>query len=222
VFLNALAAELAHPDPASVVAGRDDDPVTTAVVSSFGSWSHKPFAAIVLVAFAACLTAAQALSARTIYSIARDDMLPRSQALRRVDRRGSPVSAMAAVIVIASVGLLLGLESTAIGTLIVFGTAAIYVSFLLVALAALVARLRGTWKPAGTVQLGRAGLVLNVLAVAWLAFETANIAWPRESIAPPDAPFYQVWAAPLVLAVVVGSGLAYVLVAKPQRRLERP
>src|SRR3954454_23736518 len=46
VILNALAATLAHPDPASVVAGKDLDPVGTAVVSGFGSWASKPFAAV--------------------------------------------------------------------------------------------------------------------------------------------------------------------------------
>ena len=76
VILNAFAVTLAHPDPAAVVAGEDIDPVTTAVVSSFGSWSAKPFAAVVLVAFLACGMAAQALTARSIYSIARDGVLP--------------------------------------------------------------------------------------------------------------------------------------------------
>jgi hypothetical protein len=114
--------------------------------------------------------------------------------------------------------LLLGLDATAVGSLIAFGTAAIYVSFLLTALAALIARLRRTWVPAGRVQLGRLGLVVNVLAVAWLAFETVNIAWPRTSLAPPDAPWYQVWAAPLVLTLIGTAGLAYLLAAKPHRR----
>ena len=68
-------------------------------------------------------------------------------------------------------------------------------------------------------RLGRAGLVLNALAVLWLTFETINIAWPRESLAPPGAPTYQVWAAPLVLAIIGVAGLAYLLIAKPHRRL---
>jgi len=61
--------------------------------------------------------------------------------------------------------------------------------------------------------------VANILAVVWLTFETLNIAWPRSSIAPPGAPFYQVWAAPLVLAVIAVTGLAYLLIASPQARL---
>jgi hypothetical protein len=62
------------------------------------------------------------------------------------------------------------------------------------------------------------GTVMNALAVAWLAFESVNIAWPRESLAPPRAPAYQVWAAPLVLAAIGAVGLTYLLVARPHRR----
>ena len=60
---------------------------------------------------------------------------------------------------------------------------------------------------------------MNALAVAWLAFESVNIAWPRKSLAPPGAPAYQVWAAPLVLAVIAAVGISYVVIAKPQRKL---
>jgi len=219
VILNAFAATLAHPNPADIVAGRDIDPVATAVVSSFGSWSSKPFAAVVLVAFLACGMAAQALTARTIYSIARDGVLPASRFLRSVDRRQAPIGAIAVTTAVACLALLLGLRSAAVGSLIAFGTAAIYVAFLLVALAALIARVRGTWVPAGQVQLGRAGVVINSLAVVWLAFETVNIAWPRTSLAPPRAPAYQVWAAPIVLALIAAVGLSYLAIAKPHRKL---
>ncbi|HEV2786505.1 MAG TPA: amino acid permease [Solirubrobacteraceae bacterium] len=220
VILNAVATTLAHPDPGAIVAGRDADPVQTAVVSSFGSWSDKPFAAVVLAAFIACGIAAQSLTARVIYSIARDDVLPASRVLRRVDRRGSPVSAIAVTVVIACLGLLLGLHSAAVGSLIAFGTAAIYVAFLLVALAALIARVRGSWVPAGNMRMSpRTGLAVNVAAVIWLAFETVNITWPRESLAPPGAPVYQVWAAPLVLVTITVAGLAYLVVARPHRKL---
>jgi hypothetical protein len=87
----------------------------------------------------------------------------------------------------------------------------------MIALAALIARVRGTWTPAGSVQLGRLGLALNVLAVVWLSFEAVNIAWPRESLAPPGAPTYQVWAAPLVLALIALVGAAYMVLARPHR-----
>ena len=132
---------------------------------------------------------------------------------------GAPVGAVVATSLAASLGLLLGLDSAAVGSLIAFGTAGIYVAFLLVALAALVARLRGTWVPDGLVRRGRLGVAINAAAVGWLAFETVNIAWPRASLAPPGAPAYQVWAAVIVLAAIAAIGGIYLLVARPQRRL---
>jgi amino acid transporter len=210
VILNAFATTLAHPDPAAVAAGQDIDPVSTAVVASFGEWSSKPFAAVVLIAFLACGIAAQGGTARGIYSMARDGVLPGSKLLRKVDRRQAPVGGIVAVTIIAWAGLLLGLETTAIGSLITFGTAAIFVSFLLIAIAALFARSQGVLK--------RSRMVVNVAAVAWLAFETVNIAWPRESLAPVGAPWYQVWAAPMVLAVITVIGVAYLVIARPDAR----
>jgi amino acid transporter len=215
VTLDAIAATLAHPDPSAVVAGRDSDPVATAVVTSFGTWSHRPFAAVVLAGFVACGISAQALTARAMYSAARDGVLPASGLLRRLNRRHAPVGAIAVTAGIACLGLLLGLRAAAVGTLIAFGTAAIYVAFLLVAVAALVARVRGTWRP----RHNHARLAVNGAAVAWLAFEAVNIAWPRTSLAPPGAPVYQVWAAPLLLTGIVAAGLAYLVVARPHRRI---
>jgi amino acid transporter len=210
VILNAFATTLAHPNPADVAAGKDLDPVSTAVVASFGDWSSKPFAAVVLVAFIACGMAAQGATSRGIYSMARDGVLPGSRLLRTVDRRQAPIGGIVATTLIACAGLLLGLEATAIGSLITFGTAAIFVAFLLIAVGALYARAQGV--------LAKRGMVLNVLAVLWLAFETVNIAWPRASLAPVGAPWYQVWAAPMVVAAITVVGLLYLAVARPHGR----
>ena len=217
VILNAFAVTLAHPDLAGVVAGEDPDPVATSVASSFGSWSAKPFAAVVLTAFLACGMAAQALTARTMYSVARDDVLPASRLLRRVDRRRSPIGAIATTAVAACLGLLLGLHSAAVGSLIAFGTAAIYVAFLLVALAALVARVRGTWMPAGHVRLGRAGVVVNALAVAGSRSRPSTshgrARRSRRRARPPTRSGRRRSCS----AVIGVAGTAYLLVAHPYR-----
>jgi amino acid transporter len=123
-----------------------------------------------------------------------------------------PIGAVVLTTVVACLGLLLGLNSAAVGSLITFGTAAIYLTFFMIALAALIARVSGRW-------VGRRAATLNALAVAWLAFETVNIAWPRRSLAPPDAPDYQVWAAPLFIGAVCLFGLIYLVVARPDRRV---
>ncbi|MGA4542391.1 APC family permease [Uniformispora flossi] len=219
VILNAVAVDLAHPDPAKVMTGEDLDPVTTAVVSAFGGWSAKPFIVVVIVAFVACALASQGGGARAMFSMARDGVLPASGTLRKVNRRQVPIGALVVDLVISSAALLLGLRASAIGSIITFGSSALYLTFFAIALAALIARLRGTWVPRG-IRLGRFGLVVNAAAVAWLGFEFVNITWPRTILAPPDAPAYQVWAAVIGIVLVLGTGLAYLLVARPQRALE--
>ncbi|MEU3725477.1 APC family permease [Streptomyces sp. NPDC031705] len=219
VILNAMAVALAHPDPRAVVAGEDLDPVTTAVVTAFGSWSDKPFVAVVLVGFLACAMASQGGAARGVYSLARDGVFPFSRLVRRVNRRQAPIGGLIASTLVSCTGLLLGLNATAIGSLIAFGTAATFLPFFLVSLAALIARTRGTWVPSGHIRLGRKGTVLNVLAVLWTAFEVVNVCWPRAILAPPEAPWYQVWAGLLGTGAVITVGLLYLAVKKPQETL---
>ncbi|MFC9326144.1 APC family permease [Kitasatospora sp. NPDC057015] len=219
VVLNAVSVALAHPDPAAVVNGTDLDPVTTAVVSGFGDWSAKPFVVVVLVSFTACLMASQGGAARGLYSLARDGVFPFSAQVRKVNRHRAPIGGLVAATLVSSAALPLGLESTAIGSLITFGTAATFLPFFLLCLAALTARLRGTWTPAGEVSYGRAGTLLNALAVLWTGLEVVNICWPRTILAPPGAPWYQVWAALLGVGLVVLAGLGYLLARRPQQRM---
>ena len=157
VLLNAFAVTLAHPDLAKVVAGADLDPVTTAVVSNFGAWAAKPFVLVVIVAFFACGWLHRAPPHVSVYSMARDGVLPLSSQLRKVNARQAPIGGIVAVTVVGTAGLLLALNSAAIGSLIAFGTAVIYLVFFLIALAALWGRLSGRWVPAGTVQSLAAG-----------------------------------------------------------------
>ena len=210
VILNAFATTLAHPDPAAVAAGKDIDPVSTAVATAFGDWSSKPFAGSCSSPSspAAWPPRARPRAASTPWRATACCRARGCCAASTAARRRSEGSSRSPLI--AWSGLLLGLEATAIGSLITFGTAAIFVSFLLTAVGALIGRTQG--------MLSRSGMLVNVLAVAWLAFETVNIAWPRESLAPVGAPWYQLWAAPMVVAAITVIGLAYLLLAKPAHR----
>jgi amino acid transporter len=222
VILNAMAVALAHPRPEQVVAGEDLDPVTTAVITAFGSWSDKPFVAVVLIGFLACAMASQGGAARGLYSLARDDVFPFSRHVRKVNRRQAPIGGLVASTLVSGSALLLGLDATAIGSLIAFGTAATFLPFFLTSLAAFVARLRGTWVPSGHIRQGRKGTFLNALAVLWTGFEVANVCWPREILAPPGAPWYQTWAGLIGIGVITVVGLLYLLIRRPQDRLRTP
>ncbi|MFD0346847.1 APC family permease [Kitasatospora aburaviensis] len=157
VVLNAVSVELAHPDPAAVVRGEDLDPVTTAVTAGFGDWAAKPFVVVVLISFTACLMASQGGAARGLYSLARDGVFPFAAKVRKVNRHRAPIGGLVAATLVSAAALPLGLESTAMGSLITFGTAATFLPFFLLCLAALLARLRTGWRPAARSPTGGSG-----------------------------------------------------------------
>jgi amino acid transporter len=219
VMLTAFAVTLSYGDIAGVVSGQVVDPVTPAVVEAFGPWAQQPFIAVVLVAFMACVVSVQTYIGRAVFGMARDAILPASAVLRRVDKRKVPVAAVVISTLLACLGLLLGLNATAAGTLIAFGSGGFYGVFLIVVCCALVARLKHPTPPEpGVFSLGRWGLLVNSVAFVWLLLETINIAWPRASLAPPDAPWFQVWAVILVFSSLAVIGLLYMAWAKPWQR----
>jgi Amino acid permease len=139
--------------------------------------------------------------------------------LRRVGPRKVPRGALAIAAVVSGCGLVFGLDTRAVNTLITFGSGGYYITFWLVCAAALWARLTGRWVPAGRFSLGRWALPVNVAAVVWLTFEAINIAWPRSALAAPGAPFWQVWAIVLISGVLGVVGLIYVVLRRPQDRV---
>jgi amino acid transporter len=219
IILNSMAIGLSFKDTKGITSGEVLDPVTPAVTDAFGSWVEKPFQVVVLAAFIACGIAVQATATRVLFSLSRDRMLPGSSMLRRVSRNQIPLGALSVAVVVSACGLLFGLNTRAVNTLITFGSGGYYITFWLVCAAALYARLSGRWVPAGRFSLGRLALPVNVAAVAWLTFEAINIAWPRTVLAPPGAKFYQVWAIVLIFGVLTVIGLIYVLVTRPQDRI---
>lgn len=223
VMLTAFAVTLSYSDTTAMVSGSVVDPVTPAVVDAFGAWSQRPFIAVVLVAFIACVVSVQTYIGRAVFGMARDSILPASNLLRRVDKRKVPFAAMVFSTLFASFGLALGLNATAVGTLIAFGSGGFFMVFLIVVTCALLARLNGTWKAEpGTFSLGRWGIGVNLAAFFWLVFESINVAWPRESLAPPGAPWFQVWAVILVFSSLAVLGLIYMFWAKPYQRTVTP
>jgi hypothetical protein len=149
-------------------------------------------------------------------------VFPFSAQVRKVNRHQAPIGGLVAASLVSCAALPLGLRSAAMGSLITFGTAATFVPFFLLTAVSLTARLRGTWRPAGEVSYGRWGTPLNVLAVLWTGLEVVNICWPRAVLAPPGAPWYQVWAALLGTGVVGLAGLGYLLLRRPQRLMRDP
>jgi len=105
------------------------------------------------------------------------------------------------------------ISEDALTKIISFAALGIYIAFQMVVLAALVARVRG-WRPSGKFTLGRWGLLVNVLALAYGVAAMVNVSWPRT----PDAPWYDNYIVLLSAAIVFAAGLAYMVLARPYRQ----
>jgi amino acid transporter len=214
-----LAFILAIPDMDAAVTGEDADPIATIFAASFGDTGSKFFFAVAMISFLSCVLSLQAAASRLIYSYGRDRMIFASGVFGRFnDRLGIPPGAMTVALVVPAVIVLISkVSEDALTKIIAFAVAGIYLGFQLVVFAALRTRLRG-WRPAGKWSLGRWGLVVNVAALTYGVLALINIVWPRT----PDVPWYDNYIVLLGIAVVVGAGLVYMLLGRPERRGDAP
>lgn len=213
VLFNSAALILAFDHDALVNASKTSDPVTPLIASGFGDWIEKPFAAIVMIAFLACGASVVKYTSRIVYSMAREGNMPAM--LSNVTAGKTPRNAILFTVTLAGLGLLFGLNDGAVATVIAFGTGGLYAMFAMTTGVGLFARLTGRWDPAlGELKLGAWGLVINVAAFVWSVFELINIAWPRTYAVSVDAPWWQLWAIPIVLGIILGVTTVYILINK--------
>jgi amino acid transporter len=218
VLFNSAALTLAFDRDTLLTASATSDPITPVITSSFGDWAEKPFLGIVMVAFLACGASVVKYTSRIVYSMAREGHMP--AVLSRLAADKTPRNAVLCTVSLAGLGLLFGLNDGAVATVIAFGTGGLYAMFSMTTGVGLFTRLTGRWNPAlGELKLGAWGLVINIVAFAWSVFELVNIAWPRPYATAPDAPWWQLWAVPLVLGTIVSVTALYILVNQIRRRI---
>jgi amino acid transporter len=217
VLFNSAALTLAFDRDTLQTASNTSDPITPVIVSSFGEWAEKPFLGIVMVAFLACGASVVKYTSRIVYSMAREGNMPAALSALAPDK--TPRNAVLCTVSLAALGLLFGLNDGAVATVIAFGTGGLYAMFSMTTGVGLYTRLTGRWNPAlGELKLGGWGLAINTLAFLWSVFELINIAWPRPYAVSPNAPWWQLWAVPLVLGSILGLTAFYILVNKLRKK----
>lgn len=213
VVFNSASLILAFDHETLIHSSATADPITPLVANHFGGWIEKPFLAIVMVAFLACGASVVKYTSRIMFSMAREGNMP--AALSRVTASQTPRNAVLFTVLLAGCGLIFGLNDDAVATIIAFGTGGLYAMFAFTTGIALFARLSGRWNPAlGQLKLGKWGLLINTLAFIWALFELINIAWPRPYAISADAPWWQLWATPLVLGSILAITTIYLLFKK--------
>lgn len=203
VLFNSSALMLSAEHAALIKASATSDPISPIIAGTIGMWATKPFLVIVMTAFLSCGSSVVNYASRIVFSMAREGNLP-SFFARVTKKTQLPRNAIAGTVLMASLGLLFGLNDGAVATIIAFGTGGLYAMFSMTTGVGLYARLTGRWNPAlGALRLGRWGLLINIVAFIWALFELINIGWPRDYIAAPGASWWQLWAVPLVLGVIL-------------------
>ncbi|BDV32235.1 APC family permease [Microbacterium terricola] len=209
---------MAAPDLGAIVSGEEADPIGTILESTLGTVGARLFLVVVITAFISCVLSLQAAASRLLFSFARDGMIPGSRWLSKVSPRSKvPTNALiVACTVPALFCLLIWINADLLVPITAFAILGIYVSFQMVVLAALRQRVKG-WKPAGPFSLGRWGIVVNIVALAYGIFAIYLLAKPGESgVVLTD------WIVLLGLGVVMGTGLVYMLLARPDRKSDAP
>jgi amino acid transporter len=187
---------------------------------------------MIIFAFFSCGTSIQGAGSRLAFSYARDEALPGSSWISRVHPRfGTPVNALIGGAVITVLFVLLVFASpahdkhflfitypggvNALVALVSFGVSGIYLSFLMTVIAALVARRRG-WIPEGRFTLGRWGMAVTIIALAYLGLMLVNVVLPT-GLTSPRAYFNLDWITLLVMFVITVVGAIYFFLARPDR-----
>jgi urea carboxylase system permease len=189
------------------------------VTSNLSTPLGKALLADVTIAICVCTLAIQTAAMRMMFSLARDGALPFSARLAHVSpRTGTPIlpaivtGAVAIAILVVNVG-----EATVFLALTSVCIVMLYGAYLLVTVPMLVRRLRDRSWPEqelerdGLFSLGRLGLPINIVAVAYGALMMVNLAWPRAAVYDPEGGhwYLQYFAVLFVAGTLVLGALVY-------------
>jgi len=154
-----------------------------------------------------------------MFSMARDNRLPLGSRVARVSGKSKTPIVPALVIGGLTVALLLiniG-NQRVFSVLVSVAIILFYLAYLCVTAPMLLARLRGDWPRPNHgpyFSLGRWGLLVNAVAVAYGTIAVVNLAWPREEIYGADHWYFQYGAFVFVGFLAIAGGLYYFLVQR--------
>src|SRR5436309_4113720 len=150
--------------------------------ANFGNAFSTVFLLVVAAAIFVCCLAIMTSTIRLCFGMARDDALPGSPVLRKVNAElHTPVWSCIAVGILAGIPFI---QFGGVAIIAVAATGMIYLSYLIGNLALLRARLKGWPRVKAPFSLGKWGLPINILAIAWGGGMLVNMMWPRVATNP--------------------------------------
>ncbi|TML02235.1 MAG: amino acid permease [Actinobacteria bacterium] len=151
----------------------------TIIESQLNSALATTYLVVVAAAIFICCLAIMTSTIRLCFGMARDDQLPVSRVLAKVNPRWhTPVGSCIAIGLLSAIPFIQFGGATIIA---VSATAMIYLSYLLGNVAVLRARLKGWPRVSAPFKLGRWGKLVNFLGIAWGAGMLVNFFWPAST-----------------------------------------
>ncbi len=195
------------------------------IKQAFGNTTGNVFLIDAAVAIFVCCLAVQTATIRMIFSMARDNKLPAGSAVARVSgHRKVPIvpALVTGILAILVAAINVGNQS-AFAAITSIAIIMFYLCYLGVTVPMLRHRLRGDWpRPdhGPYFNMGRWGMLVNVVAVIYQVLVVIDLMWPRVAIynALPPPHWYFKWAAVLFIGAVLIIGCLYyflVQVKKP-------
>ncbi|KAK5125390.1 hypothetical protein LTR85_000499 [Meristemomyces frigidus] len=170
---------------------------------------------IMIIMFFFCAVNQVTTSSRQIFAFARDKGLPFHVFLSRV-RPGSGVPANSiyvTLVVTCLIALVIIGSTTAFNIILSVSSTGLFTSYLIVISCMLVKRLRGEAFPATQFSLGRFGIPINMIAIAFLALAFVFLFFPS---APNPDPASMNWAILIYGAVILFAGGYYLVRGKDE------
>src|SRR5580692_5123960 len=198
---------------AYVMYGFDTAGLPYLVKATLGSTVGNLFLIDSLIAITVCSLAVHAGGIRMIFTMGRDGRLPYASAVAKVHGKSKTPLVPSIVIGVITI-LLLVLNVGNQRAFFVLTSVAIimfYLAYLCVTGPLLIARLRGKWptpEHGPYFNLGRWGLVINLLAVVFQIGVMVNLAWPRAAVYGGDHWYFQ-WGAFTFTGLLGGVGVIY-------------
>jgi amino acid transporter len=172
------------------------------------------FLICIVIAVTVCCLAVHTAAIRLTFAMARDNALPFGERLATVNpRTQTPIVPAITIGAIAVIILVINITQPKIFTVLTsIAIIMIYLAYLMVTAPLLKKRIQGLWPPAdlkegGYFTMGRWGMPVNIVAVAWGAAMALNLAWPRAAVY--GEGWYYEWGAFIYIGVILGAGLLW-------------
>jgi urea carboxylase system permease len=182
-----------------------------------GGTLGRIFLVCIAIAVTVCALAVHTAAIRLTFAMARDNALPFGEKLATVNpKTQTPIVPAVTIGIIAVIILVINIGQPKIFTVLTsIAIIMIYMAYLMVTGPMLKKRLQGQWPPkdlkeGGYFNMGRWGLLVNIVAVVWGVGMAVNLAWPRAAVY--GEPWYNTWGAFVYIGVILGLGLLWYFV----------